>query len=565
MNAKLRPIRSVVWLLVVWSWCSGGVSAAEPTTEFINRHFADDWEAHKLKPSATCSDLEFLRRATLDVIGRIPTPAEIEAFEKDNDREKLIDRLLASDEYAAYWARLWASWLLPRTLPSSTSQRLLPGPDRVRVEIFVHYPTALRLQLETWLQGKLAANTPYQKIVEELLTATGKATENGAVNFLLANLGKELPAKDWWKTGAFDMVPATFRTIRLFAGYRLDNGCALGYLTDNGADFKQKHFWGVNAFFRQVDRKGNLYPQYADLLDPPAMELLEQPEFNEPGMIFYEKPNGMALPVQPTYLDGYKIDRERDKGKTRRQALARIVTSSSTFNPALVNRMWVRFFGRGFNAHVDDLSDNTEPLWVNRAVLDRLAKDFETGGFDLKKLIRWMCTSTVYQRKCTGNATNAQPLMDVHFSRMPLKLLLPEQLVESLLTAAGTPAAERAPLRKQYLEMFARRFEGNEWEDVPAREKMPYLLAILNQKEFAEKYYARSCPTLARVSAERDLGKASAALYLTVLGRRPTAEEVARLQQELASEGKSSTKDPAGVWQDLYWALINSSEFILNH
>src|SRR5262249_19107056 len=152
-----------------------------------------------LTPSARCDDYTFIRRVSLDIIGRIATPEEIDRFFKDPQatrRAQLIDRLLKSEDYARNWATIWNGWLMTRSA----------------------HPTYAE-QMHLWLEEHFdRENCAWDKMVVELLTATGKTTENAAVNFILAHLGEPTPPNDIGREGQFNMVPITSRATRLFLG-----------------------------------------------------------------------------------------------------------------------------------------------------------------------------------------------------------------------------------------------------------------------------------------------------------------------------------------------------------
>jgi hypothetical protein len=551
----------IVLVLAAVSW-SQAAAQPEPTTEFINQYFREAWKAQKLKPAERCSDPEFLRRVMLDVIGRIPTVEELETFAKDQAPDKrvlLVSRLILGEEYDAYWARVWASWLLPRTLTVTVSERMGPGfNDFALVPRAVQYPPVASKQLELWLEEQLSQGVSYRDLVKQLLTASGRTNENGSVNFLLAHLGEPFGAAQRSKDGGFDMVPATLRTTRLFLGYRLD-GCQFDD-QPRKTEWKQMQFYQLNAFLRQVERVGT--PPDLGINFLPAsliLELRDNSGYNTKGIVFYEKRSGVFLPAEPTYLSGDKL---RPGGQlTRREALSKFITTDPQFARAFVNRMWGQFFGRGLHQRpeVDDFGGHHQ--LVHPDLLDRLAKDFADGKFSIGKLIYWIATSDVYQLRCAANETNAQPAQEAYFSRMPLKLLSPEQLVEALLTTAYPKAEEREVFRGRLLRFFDRRFENNEWEDVPARDRLAHLLALLNRKELTDHCVSDRSSSLRRALAQPDPLKAADALFLAVLGRRPAEAEQARIQKEV-EQGKKKLSE---VWQDLLWALLNSGEFVLNH
>ncbi|HEV3116199.1 MAG TPA: DUF1549 domain-containing protein [Gemmataceae bacterium] len=173
----------------------------------INKALAEKWRANKLTPSPRCNDFDFLRRASLDIIGRIATHKEIEQYLRDPEstrRARLIDRLLKSDEYARNWANMWTVWLLTRV-----------GANDQALGVYHE-------QMRNWLEKQFVKeNMSFKDLVSDLLTATGKTNENGAVNYFLAHLGEPIPRGEQEKEGKATMVPITARTTRVFLGLQL--------------------------------------------------------------------------------------------------------------------------------------------------------------------------------------------------------------------------------------------------------------------------------------------------------------------------------------------------------
>jgi hypothetical protein len=368
--------------------------AAEPAevaapTKLINRLLASAWQEHNLKPSERTTDAQFLRRAFRDIVGRVPTEVETAAFEKDAEasrRSVLVTRLLAEDGYAANWAALWTRWLLPEAVHPST-----------------------RVQLRRWLEGQLARNVSHKDLVQRLLTATGKNTDNGAVNFLLAHLGSEkaVPAEE----GQFDLVPATVTVPRVFLGIRFE--CFQCHDHPYSAAWRQRNFWAINAFFRQVERKGTpcTSPTVAT-----TVELGDNLTFNKWGRVLYTTRKGIVLPTAPTLPGGKPLDAH--EMRPRREILADWVVGHDNFGPAFVNRLWGHFFGRGLHQSpdVDDFGEYNPVLHPD--LLVGLAKAFTEAGHDPKKLIVWICASDAYQLQTAPNATNQKTETDPFFSRM---------------------------------------------------------------------------------------------------------------------------------------------------
>ncbi|MBL8794254.1 MAG: DUF1553 domain-containing protein, partial [Planctomycetia bacterium] len=443
-------------------------------------------------------------------------------------RAQWIDKYLASPEFAANRAGIWTNWLLPRGVGSPLQ----------------------RQQLNLWLE-ETGSKLNYQQMVEQLIAATGKTNDVGSVNFLLGNLGMATPADKQAEEGYFDMVPATSRILRLFLGYRLSGDT----LPDHPShpDFKPEQFWGVNAFLRQTQRYGATT----------VLELKDNPSVNSKGEVAFQDKDGKKQTTAAVFLDGRKLP--ADGKKTRRQVLAEYVTSHPNFTKAYANRMWGHFFGRGLNERpaVDDFGSHNKV--VHPELLDRLAADLAAAKYNPRPIVRAMCNSDVYQLKSVTNATNAKDDQEVYFSRMPLKLLTPEQVTASALTLLQPgKKADVAPLPKLAGAAeghITRRLTGGAWEDLPVQDRIIINVSLLNLRDLNDAILTSADGPVARAVALKEPGKVVEEMYLIGLNRRPTEKETAQLKTLIDKE----TKDLTNVWQDLFWALINSSEFILNH
>ncbi len=251
------------------------------TVKTINASLDKAWKDNNIVQSRWADDYEFIRRASLDVIGRIATPGEIAEFLRDptdTRRSLLIDRLLNKPEYANHWAEVWTNWLLTRTG--------LFGRGRYHDE------------MARWLKDQFALNLSYDQLVRGLLTASGKNDENGAVNFILAHVGENVPAGNRNEDGQFEMVPITSRISRLFLGIQVQ--CAQCHDHPFTNSIKQNHFWGINAFLRQVERNGNLPRRRQDGLM--TLELRDNTNVNTKAKVYYEKRNGVLLEANAEFL-----------------------------------------------------------------------------------------------------------------------------------------------------------------------------------------------------------------------------------------------------------------------
>ncbi len=521
----------------------------------INTKVEAEWHKNKITPSRYVDDFEFIRRASLDIIGRIARTEEILEFLRDpaeTRRSLLIDRLLSSEDYARHWANLWSNWMLTRSGPFGRGM--------------------YHEQMTVWLEDQFAQNKPYHEIVRAVLTAEGENTKNGAVNFILAHVGENVPPPRRAEEGQFEMVPITSRLTRLFLGVQVQ--CAQCHDHPFQSAIKQEHFWGINAFLRQVERKGNLAMRPQDT--PGPLTLADNVNTSKEARVFYEKRNGVILDVPATFLPageekrGKRLDPTRT-GVDRRGELANFLIDHEQFPRAIVNRMWGVFFGRGFVNPIDDFNDNNQPS--NPELLDELAARFKHYNYDLKKLIRWMCNSKPYHLSCVANKTNDKPEQEPLFSRMVLKAMSPEQLFESLMVATRAEAAEskdgKKAARNAWLGSLISNFGDDEGNEVNFNGTVVQALMIMNGKEINDAISRKEKGTVAgAIKRARNQVGIINELYLAALNRYPTPKELQliRMRMELRPAFQAKDyRDPAARFEDLFWALLNSNEFMLNH
>jgi hypothetical protein len=536
----------------------------------INVQLVKGWKDNKLTPSARCSDHEFLRRASLDIIGRIPTFKEMERFVKDPEstrRSLLIDRLLKTEDYANNWANIWTVWLLTRAGAESPARKIYHE------------------QMHRWLKDQFAKEgVSYKDLVVELLTATGKTNENGAVNYVLAHLGEPSPRGEEDKEGKYQMVPITSRTTRLFLG--IQTQCAQCHKHPFNPNLEQRYFWGINAFFRQVDTpRGRPAADDNRMAMATVLEVKDNPNLNPGGKVFFEQRNGVLLATKAEFAlekddEGKEIQRTPAKGGNRRQELAKFITDSKYFPKAYVNRMWAHFFGRGFTNPVDDFNPENEVS--HPELLNELAAEFVHYGYDPRRLIRWICNSDAYSLSCVANKTNDKPEDERLFSRMLLKAMSPEELFESLMVATQADMFEsKENLKKlsdDWMKKLTTSFGDDEGNEVTFNGTVVQALMMMNGPDI-NKAITRMMSADAVAGAITNKEKGSVALtlvkrgspgaiinhlYYAALNRPPTAKETVRII-EISRTAPVKTRDKLSFWQDLFWALLNSNEFILNH
>jgi len=536
-----RPWLTWAVALAWVAWSIGSVTMAQEPKELssvqpseIDDLLAQAWEAEGVKPSPIAPDSEFVRRAYLDFLGRIPSIDETREFllsKEKTKREKLIETLLEDPDYAANFATVWRVALIGRSMM-----------DNQEVD-----PAAL----ETWLRRQFAANRPWNEIVTELIAGEGSNKEHGAVNFVLAHRGD----------GAVNL---TSYTTRLFLGQQIQ--CTQCHDHPSN-DWKQKDFWGINAYFKAVTAErvmveNNLGLQVLDHVEVADREILDDLD----RYAAYDRRDGLTMSVGPTYLDGRKTDPTVDTG--RRKELAALITARDNlqFARAFVNRMWAHFMGRGFVHPVDDFGDHNVPSIPE--LLDLLAEDFRDHDFDIKHLIRLITRSKAYH--LTSRTIPENELDELLFSHMNLKPMTPEQLYSSLLVATNADkvdAADAAAARARFARQFARAFANDEGaESVEFQGTIPQALMMMNGELIAKATTGKAGSQIRKLFDEAKLQPKNpdvyliTQLYLAALSRPPSARELAVARRLIASD-----RYPDQVAEDLFWALLNSNEFILNH
>lgn len=484
-------------------------------------HFIDaGFRGERVSPSPRSNDAEFLRRVYLDIIGCIPTVEKAVAFLDSRDankRSKLIDELLATNDYGKHQADIWQQILLPRT----SDNRAVPFDKMVK-----------------WLEESFNANKPWNEMVREILTAEGDMDENGVVVYYLANA---TPDK------------LTDNATRSFLGVQLQ--CAQCH-NHPFVNWKQSEYWGMAAFFTKVRFEGN--PRQAAMRRGAV-------RVHEGGKGRLARLPVSAKKVPPKFLQGEQPDLAGSKAN--RPALAEWMTSAKNpyFRKAMVNRLWAQFFGSGIVNPVDDMHEGHPPS--HPQLLAELSEQFVASGFDVKYVIRAICNSQAYQRSSKPASGNREGGTEL-FARMAVKVMTPEQMFDSLVRVLGNvpapanrarrPTAAAARLRNITPRMlFVAFFKGEDNADPTEYQAgIPQVLRLMNAPMLNNA--SMLAPLL---KAGKPPGQIIEHLYLAALSRRPTPHERART---VALVRKYPT-EPRKAYSDILWALLNSSEFTLNH
>jgi hypothetical protein len=497
---------------------------------FIDLLLEDAWKKAGVRPARVATDEEYLRRAYLDLLGRIPSVREAKAFlqtKEADKREKLVDYLLEHVDYPKNSGTLWTVLLIGR------------GNQGRMVD---------RTALASWLRKQFAANRPWNDVVYDLVTATGSNKENGAVNFTLAHL-------------EFGAVPLTSRTTRLFLGQQVQ--CTQCHDHPSN-DWKQGDFWGINAFFKGIKTEDKTAVNATGLQAYDHTELSDIPSDE---YVRFDKRNGMVGIAFPKFLDGRKISQGTDV--IRRTELGKLIVDSKSdyLARAMVNRTWAHFMGRGFVNPIDDLGPHNPPS--HPELLEKLAQEFQASGYNVKQLIRWIMASRSY------NASSQKPKgadkEEGQFTSMQLRPMSPEQLFDSLLTAT---AAHRAgsgaggdQKRDAWLRQFLFAFGNDEGDEATSFQgTIPQALMMMNGELMESALsgkpgsFLADCIEQAQHQAHAPEAFLVNQIYLASLSRYPTRKELQQTGHYLMTQ-----PDSLQVLQDLFWALLNSNEFILIH
>lgn len=493
---------------------------ALPQTHAIDRLVWDKLKLLGMLPSEPASEMTFHRRAYLRAIGRLPTPQETRdyvASRDDDKREKLIDDLLQRPEYADFWANKWADLLRP-------------NPYRVGIKGV--------WTLDAWLRQAFRENMPYDQFAEALVTAKGSTWKNGATVIY-----RDRPST----------VEIGSSVSRLFLGVRLE--CAKCH-HHTFEVWSQDDFYGFAAFFARVGHHGGLSPPISG-----GEELI----FTLPKGQLKHGRTGQV--VEPKTLTGESPVVGPDSDP--RQALAdwMIRPDNPYFAHVMANRVWAELMGRGLVNPVDDIR-LTNPA-SNQPLLDFLAEEFRENEYDIKHLIRTIMTSEVFGLSSVPGPRNVSDVNN--FSRYYRERQRAEVLLDGINDILNTqdsfsamPADSRATQLwtfrsdSQFLDTFGRPDPN---QDPPCERTTdsttPQVLHLMNSPEFNRKLSLDSARPAQLVASPLSDAQVIEDVYLRVLCRTPTEAE---LQATLARF--SASKDRRRVVEDLFWALMNTPEFL---
>ncbi len=492
----------------------------EPEESYIDRLVGEKLRKLRIAPSGICDDATFLRRVFLDIIGLTPTVEEYNRFMASRDaakRSKLVDELLERKEFSEIWVSQWAELL------------------QIRSTITVSYKSMFLYY--NWLVERLSKNMPMDEMVQELLGASGGTFKNPATNFYQTTT---------------ETLPLTENVAQVFMGMRIQCAQCHNHPFDR---WTQDDYYGFAAFFAQIGRKG-------------AEDYRETIVFNSGGGEVSHPVGGRQM--APKFLGGEAPD---VKGKDRRVVLAKWLASPQNpwFASSFANRVWAHFMGVGIVEPVDDFRVSNPA--TNPELLEALGKHFTDTKYNLKALVRDICNSRTYQRTTTRNDSNAGD--ERNFAHALVRRIKAENLLDtiSLVTETkdkfqGLPKGARAvqiadgQSSTYFLTTFGRATRETPCScEVKMEPTLSQALHLLNGDTVSAKI--KEGGVIGKLQKSKQTPEERLTdLYIRCLARKPAREEVDKL---LPSLTQGSDAEKAQAQEDLFWALLNSREFLFNH
>jgi len=487
------------------------------------KNYIDELVGAKLRklrilPSGTCGDEVFLRRVTLDITGTLPTEEEYQQFMADtapDKRAKVVDRLLERKEFSEIWAMKWAELLMIR----STNR--------------VSYKSAYLYA--NWLTTQISNNVPLDQMVRELLSASGGTFKNPATNF-------------------YQVEPSTLKlaenVAQVFMGIRTQCAQCHNHPFDR---WTMDDYYSFAAFFAQIGRKT-------------GEDYRETIVFNSGGGEVKHPVGGRVM--APKFLGGPVPD---VKGKDRRKVLADWLASPANpyFATSVANRVWAHFFGVGIVEPIDDIRVSNPAS--NPELFEALGTKLTEYKYDFKQLVRDICNSNTYQRTTERNESNQQD--ELNFAHSRLRRIKAENLLDCISQVTetkdkfrGLPVGARATqiadggTSTYFLSTFGRAPRTTVCAcDAKTDPTLSQALHLINGATINRKITQGGL-----VKRMLDQGRAPEqgieSLYIRCLSRKPTAEEQQKLAQTVAA-----APDTRQGLEDVFWALLNSREFLFNH
>jgi hypothetical protein len=581
-RGNVLPVR----LMIPMELPPGFVYPKVPENNYIDKLVFERLRRLNMVPSDLAPDAEFLRRVSIDTIGRVPTPDEVRAFLADKDpekRTKKIDKLLADPMHAA----LWATKLCDIT-NNDTPALEQPVPLKAKRSQMWH----------DWFKKRVAENMPYDQIVKGVLVATSrqgrtpeewleevKALDDAAAKGHDYHAYADKPSLDlfWRRQQQVQIEQWGEKTAAAFLGVRLECAQCHKHPFDRWTQAEYRAYANIfgqvtfgispeakrvideeNAARKKLQAKANLLAQVREVWLSPKVRSLPHPDTNRP--LPAQALGGPVIPVVP--------------GKDAREALWQWMRSADNpgFARSFVNRIWGHYFGVGLVHPVDDFSIANPPS--NDTLLDALAKEFIESGYDIRRLERRILTSRVYQLSSKTNATNK--LDKTNFARSYVRPMMAEVVVDAINTALGAqetfgpeirPGSRAIEIGASQLNQgqaqalnYAFRIFGRSTRtsacdcDRALDPALPQKLYLMTDQAILQKIRAPQGRLAELLKGNRSDDEVLDELFLATLSRYPREAD-----RQLYREARGRAANRAAAFTDVLWALINTREFILQH
>ncbi len=472
----------------------------------------------RIDPSGRASDEAFLRRVYIDLVGQVPTEEEYARFiasTEPDKRDRLIDELIGRKEFTELWVSKWAEWLMMRSSPQTSTK-----------SITLYY---------TWLSEQIANNVPLDQMVRAVLGASGGTFKNPSTNFYQIEP---------------DVLKVSENVAQIFMGMRVQCAQCHNHPFDR---WTMDDYYSFAAFFKQVGRK-------------PGEDYRETIVFNAGGGEVNHPVGGRVMPT--VFLGGGPAD---VAGKDRREVLADWLASPKNpyFSQNFVNRIWHHFFNIGIVEPVDDVRVSNPAS--NDPLLVELARRFTESNYNFKTLVREICRSEAYQRTTEKNASNQTD--ERNFASQTLRRIKAESMLDIISQVTSTkdkfpslPLGSRAvqiadgATGTYFLTTFGRATRETACScEVKMEPTLSQALHLINGETSNQKIEQGGMIAALqneKLTPEQIVEK----LYIRCLSRKPVPEEYAALKP-LFAEGTDLKRS----LEDVFWALLNSREFLFNH
>lgn len=545
-----KYIQAIAGLLVLASTMHAAPPDARDLAKRIDQRLGERHSQAGVTPSPLIDDAAFLRRASLDLVGRIPTTHEVHSFLRDNNpdkRARLIEKLLNGPAFVKHFTNVYRALMLPEVMSNFDIRYLQP-------------------MFDDWLRQKLRANTPYDKMAYELIAAPISTNRRNQA----PDMGQGASPLPFFQAKEAKAENVAAAVSRIFLGVQIE--CAQCH-NHPFSKWSREQFWGMAAFFGGIERtQENIYSPIREVLDRRELAI----------------PNTEKV-VQAAFLDDKEPEWKFNTSSRITFAQWLIAPENPWFARAAANRVWAHLMGTGIIDPVDDLHDDNKPS--HPELLDDLAKSFIEAKYDMHFLIKAITMSEAYQR--SSIVTDPRQQDPRLFARMQVRGLTGEQLFESLSAATGTNVTEANPYNyspQSNQAVFSDKFS------IPGKKTEPQTtvlqsLTLMNGNFVAT---ATSIEQSTALGAIVDMPLMSMtekieALYIATLSRKPTPEELQTMLSHV-ERGSGKVKQPVGkafleLFEKVYvdpkrdpekmrmaarlgdvmWVLLNSAEFRLNH